>query len=340
MNPPRIALLGKSRSILSWYEDALEGFRLQGCEVAAISYQAESPSERLSQKRGEGKELHNPEIVRRSASQLAAFSPDLVLVLNKAGLPAPVAEAWKQSLRPSVPMVGWLCDCFNEVPRDQVPVFESVYYFDSHCLGALRDFHAAHHLDSPILRFLPLAVNPARYPYLPPARPQLRLVFAGKCSPHRHLKFAEIRAAGLPLDLYGPGSGHLLRFWRNRRLSPATLAALYRSHLAVLNLPQPGNTENGLNLRAFEIPAAGGIGTYPDVADLPLSFEPGKEILVYRDAHHLAGQFAALRDDPDRARAMVEAGLARVRRDHTFAARARSVLEDAFGTGNFSSAKA
>ena len=82
----------------------------------------------------------------------------------------------------------------------------------------------------------------------------------------------KIRAAGIPLDLYGPGAGNRLRFWRNRRLSSATIADLYRSHLVGLNLPQPGNTERGLNLRAFEIPAAGGIGFWTK-ADAATAFD-------------------------------------------------------------------
>lgn len=327
MNPPRIAILGKSRSILTWFEDTLDGFRQQGCEVTAISFQADTPAERVSQKRGEGKELHNPEIVRRSAAELAAFSPDLVLVLNKAGLPAPAAEAWRNAIRPGVPIVGWLCDCLNKVPLDQIPAFDGVYYFDSHCLSALEKFHAEHRRE-PWLRYLPLAVNPARYPFqrVEPVIP--RLVFAGKCSPHRHRIFSEMRAAGLPLDLYGPGSGHFLRFWRNFRLSSETIAGLYRSHLAVFNLPQPGNTEHGLNLRAFEIPAAGGIGTYPDVADLPNCFEPGTEIVVYKSAADLAKQFDALRRDPARAAAMIGASHTRTLRDHTFSKRAQTILND------------
>jgi hypothetical protein len=110
------------------------------------------------------------------------------------------AEAWRKATRPGVPIIGWLCDCLNKVPQNQVPAFEGVYYFDSHCLTALEQFHAEHHRE-PWLRYLPLAVNPARYPFqrIDPVIP--RLVFAGKCSPHRHRLFAEMRAAGLPLDL-------------------------------------------------------------------------------------------------------------------------------------------
>ncbi|MFD0892600.1 glycosyltransferase [Luteolibacter ambystomatis] len=327
MSQPRVAILGKSRSILTWFDDTLDGFRQQGCEVAAVSFQADTPAERISQKRGEGKELHNPEVVRRSAAELAAFSPDLVLVLNKAGVPEPAAEAWKKAVRPGVPVVGWLCDCINRVPQQQIPAFDGVYYFDSHCIPVLEQFYAAH--DRPAwLKYLPLAVNPARYPFRKPAKTVPKLVFAGKCSPHRHKIFAEMRSVGIALDLYGPGSRNWLRPWRNRRLSSETIAELYRAHVAVLNLPQPGNTERGLNLRAFEIPAAGGIGTYPDVPDLPLCFLPGKEIIVYKNAADLAARLADLRADPALAAAIIEAGHARVLRDHTFAKRAETVLAD------------
>jgi len=323
----RIAVVGKSRSILTWLDDTLDGFRRCGAAPVAISFQADTVAERLSQKRGEGKELRNPEIVKRSAAELAAADPDLVLVLNKGALPAAAAEAWRAAIRPGVPLVGWLCDCLNRFPQDHVPCFDSVYFFDSHCEPVLEAFYQ----DRPTrIDYLPLAVNPDRYPFREAPHPRPRLVFAGKCSPHRHERFAELRAAGLPIDLYGPGAGNRLRPWRNRRLSSATIADLYRSHLVGLNLPQPGNTERGLNLRAFEIPAAGGIGTYPDVPDLPRCFEPGREILVYRSPDDLARQFEALRGAPERAAAMIRAGHDRVLRDHTFEQRARTILRDHF----------
>lgn len=327
MNSRRVAVLGKSRSILTWFEDTLDGFRRQGCEVAGISFQADTPAERLSQKRGAGKELQNQEVIRRTSDELAAFSPDLVVVLNKAGLPEPTVEAWQKGLRPGVPVVGWLCDCINQVPQQQVPAFEGVYYFDSHCLPILEEFYAGR-VPSARLDYLPLAVNPDRYPFHVETSRRDRLVFAGKCSPHRHEAFAQMRATGLPLDLYGPGSRNRLKFWRNRRLSSAAIAELYRSYIAVLNLPQPGNTERGLNLRAFEIPAAGGIGTYPDVPDLPLCFVPGEEILVYRSPSDLAAQIAELKKNPARAEQIIRAGHARILKDHTFECRAAKVLSD------------
>ena len=38
---PRVAVLGKSRSILTWFEDLASALRDLGCEVEAIGTQAE-----------------------------------------------------------------------------------------------------------------------------------------------------------------------------------------------------------------------------------------------------------------------------------------------------------
>lgn len=325
MSAPRIAILGKTRSILTWLDDTLDGFARAGAVALPIAFQTETPAERLSERRGEGKELFNPAVVQRTAQELAAAKPDLVIVLNKAGVPGPAMEAWRKVLPAQVPIIGWLCDCISKMPVGQLPVFDGVYYFDSHCTAPLRQAYG----EAPRIDYLPLAVNPARYEFCDVAQVKKPwLVFAGKCSATRHARFAEFRAAGIQLDLFGPGSRQWLRPWRGRRLSSAALADLYRSYLAVLNLPQPGNTERGLNLRAFEVPAAGGIGTYPDVPDLPRCFEPGVEMLVYRDADDLCGQLTALRADPQRARAMVRAGHDRVLAEHTFEHRARRILAD------------
>src|SRR5688572_22845664 len=56
---PRIAVIGKSRSILTWLDDTLDGFERCGTAPVAISFQADTVAERLSQKRGEGKEMRN-----------------------------------------------------------------------------------------------------------------------------------------------------------------------------------------------------------------------------------------------------------------------------------------
>ncbi len=119
-----------------------------------------------------------------------------------------------------------------------------------------------------------------------------------------------------------------MRPWRGRRISASSLAKLYAGHVACLNLPQPGNTERGLNLRAFEAPCCGGVGLYPPVEDLPRCFEAGKEILVYEDIEALADIVGDLIGNTERVESVAEAGRARVLSEHTFKHRAERMLED------------
>ena len=322
---PRVVVLGKGRSILTWFEDLQRGFELAGAEVRGISIQAETPEERWVQKREGLQELESPKVVERIFAELEDFSPDLVVVQNKAGLPAGAIDRWAGVLR-KAQIVGWLCDNLNEAPPNLEPCFGRVYYFDSGCVPALEAFYEKE--EGVSFDYLPLAVNPERYPLISNQKRKQSIVFAGKCSAHRRAFFEQVRGAGLPLEVYGPGCGDWLRPWRGRRISAGSLAKLYAGHLACLNLLQPGNTDRGLNLRAFEAPCCGGLGLYPPVADLPLCFEAGKEILVYKDVDELEVVVRELLDSPEKVEAVAAAGRARVLAEHTFEHRARRMLAD------------
>ncbi|MEP4079754.1 CgeB family protein [Haloferula sp.] len=324
-NQPRVVVLGKGRSILTWFEDLQKGFEQAAAEVRGISIQAESGQERLVQKRDGLKELENPKVLERIRVELEEFSPDLIVVQNKAGIPAVACESWGEILKNSQ-LVGWLCDNLNEVPTRLEACFNRVYYFDSGCIPALEKFYKNN--QGVMFDYMPLAVAPERYPLVSEGSRKQSMVFAGKCSPHRLEFFEKIRKKGLPLEVYGPGCGDWLRPWRGRRISAASLAKLYAGHVASLNLLQPGNTERGMNLRAFEAPCCGGVGLYPAVADLPRCFEGGKEILVYEDLDGLADIVSELLGDAGQVDAVAKAGRARVLAEHTFKHRAEQMLKD------------
>lgn len=319
-----MVVLGKGRSILTWFEDLQRGFEQAGAKVRGMSIQSESADERWVQKREGLRELENPKVLERIRTELEAFSPDLIVLQNKAGLPAAACKNWAGVME-NAQLVGWLCDNLNEPPKRLEPCFGRVYYFDSGCLSALEKFYGRGEAE---FDYLPLAVAPERYPLVSEARRKQSIVFAGKCSPHRRAFFDQIRKRGLPLEVYGPGSGDWLRPWRGRRISASSLAKLYAGHIASLNLLQPGNTERGMNLRAFEAPCCGGVGLYPPVEDLPRCFEAGKEILVYDSVDALADIVSELVGNPDRVNAVAEAGRARVLGEHTFRHRAERMLAD------------
>ena len=109
---------------------------------------------------------------------------------------------------------------------------------------------------------------------------------------------------------------------RNVRTSRNGIAEL------CVDMLQSGNTDRGMNLRAFGVPCGVGVGLYPSVEDLPKCFEAGKEILGYEDVDALF--FAGVQSLPansDRVNAVAEGG-ARVLAEHTFKHRAERKLAD------------
>lgn len=328
---PRIAIIQKSDGLLTWRLDLEAAFRDAGAITRTLHFRASSLAERWTQYTHHCRHLGNPSTVQRLARALADFSPDLVLLLNYPSMPSEAAELLRKALPPGVPIVGWLCDSVETFPTGHNALLDGVYYFDSASLPVLQQ----HYQDARTpLEFLPLAACPRRYPCpninLLPRKPYL--AFIGNCTPQRQRFFSEYRQLGQPLDLYGPHAGNFPQLWRNRKLSSARLNHLYRQYLINLNLRSPGNTVNGLNMRAFEIPCSGGFATYPDVPDLARCFVPNKEILVYQSAADISEMVNNMIRHPDQALAITQAGHRRVMREHTFYHRAVRILADWIGS--------
>lgn len=322
----RVLILHKGGRVLTWCDDLLAGFRECGCDVRALALRSRNWQERRVQWSGGGKLWHNRATLERCAEAIASFQPALIVLLNFAGLPGAAERTLRQAAGADVPLVAWLADHMTSLPPVSFPNLDGVHAFDSATLEVLHD---AYRGSGARLGFLPLAVNPARFPNHGKPWQQRRegLVFVGNNTAGRREMMRQFLDAGGVLTAYGPGAAAGLRFWNRRRISPAGSARIYGSYQGVLNLLQAPNTVNGLNLRAYEIPASGGLGTYPCTPDLALSFVPDQEIIAYRNMNDLARKTRALFHEPARANAIINAGLRRVMEDHTYARRALQLLD-------------
>lgn len=322
---PRVAIIRKASRLLTWGDDVLEGFREAGAETLMIELRNDTPAERWEQLRDGNRHFFNRAGTRRIASQLGKFSPDLVLVLNFGGLPDSANEHIRGALLPNVPVIGWLCDRIERLPTGNLPSMDGVYYFDSVCSAPLREAYEGTRAK---LGYLPLAACPRRYPAKPLAMEQRkpRVVFAGNCTPERLVAFNEFRDLGGEIDLHGPNSKS--GWFGGRKLSSGRLANLYQEYIACFNLLQVQNTTLGLNLRAFEIPCAGGLATYPNVADLKKCFVPDREVISYSSIPDLKHKLDRILRNQDEAEAITRAGHARVMAEHTFYHRARQIMDD------------
>lgn len=321
----RILIIHKGDRILTWSDDLIAGFRAIGCEARGLALRSRNLQERREQWRGGGKLWQNSATLERCAETVASFRPELIVLLNFAGLPEPAAHVIRKAAGGGVPLVAWLADHITALPLGTMPNLDGVHTFDSATLDILD---AAYRGSGARLDFLPLAVNPSRFPNHGKPWPLRHegLVFLGNNTAGRKELMQRFRDGGGVLAAYGPGAASGLRFWRRRRISPAGSARIYGSFQGVLNLLQSPNTVNGLNLRAYEVPASGGLGTYPHTPDLALSFVPDQEIIAYRNMDDLAAKTRALFHDPTQASAVMTAGLRRVMDDHTYARRAAHLV--------------
>ncbi|MBI2310002.1 glycosyltransferase [Candidatus Collierbacteria bacterium] len=81
----------------------------------------------------------------------------------------------------------------------------------------------------------------------------------------------------------------------------------------------------GANLRMFEIPAFGALELASNGKKEWLM--PGKEMLVYKDAEEAVGLIAKYLKDDKRRLEMINRGMRRVKREHTFKERAEKLME-------------
>lgn len=108
-------------------------------------------------------------------------------------------------------------------------------------------------------------------------------------------------------------------------VAPGNHNALNRSALAVLNVSRESMAANGWSpaTRVFEAAGAGACLVTDEWQGLEEFLAPGEEVLVARDGAEVAELLTEL--DPERARAIGEAALDRVRAEHTYDRRAEQV---------------
>lgn len=324
----KISIIGKKDSVISWQYDLVDAFKELGATVYFHNIKSATLKERVEQLRYKRKQLQNQATTLRISNELNRAQPDLVIVMNKVGLPEFTNEIWRNAISSNTPIISWICDRISEFPSDCAPTLDGVYYFDS---SAKTGIETGYNETNARIDYLPLAACPKRFHFqnTAPADIKSQLVFVGHCSPTRRTEIEAYRAIGGEIEVYGPKSKGLSARANNRSFNYTEQAALYSTHTACFNPLQIRNTLDGLNLRTFEVPLAGGLGCYSSQAkDLTTCFEPGREILAYDSLKDLKEQIHELHRDPEKMLQMRAAGRGRVLREHTFIHRAQKIIHD------------
>lgn len=307
----KVLLFGKTRNAFHLIEDVADDLRAAGHDVAVFAHRGNKLQKLLepallSPRLGVPQGVLLTRAVRR-------FAPDLVVALGPYHWLPPTVFERLAAMPQRPPIAAWVCDRFGA--GAVADCFDIVAYTDSGFLDLHRQFGFR-----PTSLFLPLAA-PRPSPEPPPGdgQRQDQLAFVASATRARRALLAQVAE---PIALFGPD-------WRTtqelahhthtaRRIGATELAGIYRSHMGALNIRHEGNVINGLNQRHFA-PYMQATPVLSDPQpDIAHCFDPGSEILVYRDAEELNGLIAALRRDPERARRIGEAGERRVRAAHTY----------------------
>lgn len=254
---------------------------------------------------------------------LARFRPELVLVAGVFGVPPDYYRLlYAQARRPVI--AGLVGDRFPATDsRERADRCGRLYYTDTRFF---RDAEAAGFTTGG--RYLPLAADPELFRPARVAR-QPEVLFVASRTAFRE---TVVRGLEAPARIVGTDWSDLAQEGfhrvRNRKIGRARLVRLYQRHVAVLNARNEANVEHGLNQRSFEPPACGAVVLNDDLVDLPRCFEPGREILVYRNADELNALIARLRREPEFASRVAAAGRRRVLAEHTYTHRITTILND------------
>lgn len=318
----KVLVVGKAGSIVHWLENTADGFCALGVQVHTFSTTGSGWVERLSTR---WLHLSSPDvwarvIADRLRQAIDVYRPDLVVLVGAFHLPITVYHRLAgMGHRPL--LAGWVGDRFSEDMRSRAQVLDMVFYTDSAFLAEAARFGFPDNG-----AWLPLAVNERLFKTTDRPRTQ-DVVFVANRTPWRE---EVVRGLNRPIAVYGRG-------WRclrdtQHRVSPrrypmARLPALYAGARAVLNVRNEGNVLGGLNQRSFEPLACGTPVLNDDLPDLMRCFEPGVEVLVWRDSAELNELHRRVIEDPTFAARIGAAGRRRVLAEHTYRHRLKAMLE-------------
>lgn len=318
----RILLLGKRGSLVLWLENLHRACVRLGHAAQIFAINGDTWDSRLRAKWQGRSSATAGWMLARFERVLARFRPNLVIVAGVFGVPLDYYRILHGLIQRPL-MAGLVGDRFPADSRERANHCDQLYFTDT-CF--FQDAERAG-FTAPS-RYLPLAVDPEWFRPGHVSRDSELLFVASRTG----FRESVVRGLNEPARVIGTDwsalAGEGFHHVQNRKIRRSALIRLYQRHQAVLNIRNEANVEHGLNQRSFEPLACGTVVLNDDLADLPLCFEPGREILVYRDAGELNALVARLRREPEFAVQVAAAGRRRVLAEHTYEHRVRTLLCD------------
>jgi hypothetical protein len=171
--------------------------------------------------------------------------------------------------------------------------------------------------------FLPSAGNATVFAAQEPSAPprQQLISFVGQKTPQRSRLVEQLRGRNIELTTAGKG-------WELGSVTTEQFIELTRTSLIALGVGYYGNsTRTRLKGRDFEIPLIGTAYLTSWNRELSHYFKNGEEILMYRSTKQLYSHICRLRDNPDLAERIGQAGRQRALAQHCWHHRWQQILE-------------
>lgn len=319
---PKVLVVGKSNSIVNWTENTIEGFRQAGCTVEHVSLNGGDWVQSLHYKLREALDGSKIKVISETLhKKLKTFEPDLVVFMMIATnwMPEEPFQVAREACSHAT-VVAWVGDRFSPTEGVFVKYMDRVFCTDTYFMQQVQEYGF-----SAPASYLPLALDPQMFHPMPVPRSD-RIVYVANTTPGRA---ALVRSINRPLTLYGKGWSALKDTHHDvhaYRLPFKELPRMYASSRAVLNVKHENNVVHGLSQRTFEPYGCMTPLLNDDMADIPLCFEPGREILVYHSLDELCELHDRLTTDAAYAQKIGQAGYQRVMAEHTYSHRARTML--------------
>lgn len=262
------------------------------------------------------------------------YRPDLVLILKGELLQVDTLKALKMS--GAYVFSWWLDDpilYLRDYPQvaDQLQMVDAFFLFDEGGFDELKKHGVS------AFFYLPCACDlNVYYPKVVSAydrkRFQCDIGFVANYYPERGKLIKQLQ--GSNVAIWGSGWKKSTEFKtfssgvvRGKRLSGIEVSKVYNVAKICPNIHHSQSRIGGLNMRTFEIPAAGGFEITDYVPGIEKQFEIGSEMIVYRSPEDFRELVDYYLDHPEERSAIVKRGRERVLRDHTYEQRMKSMLE-------------
>ena len=243
--------------------------------------------------------------------KILSFKPDLIFFVSCFFIPQAYYEVLKKF--PTIQKIGWTGDNFGIPEKEKAAQLDMLFCSDSGFLPAAKQLGVK-------AAFLPLCTDEHFFSYFKGQRTGHPVYVAAG----NEKRTQYIQAIQDPCDIWGP-------HWNKKKLkqhivhthsiSQRKMRRLICRSCLPFNLQFSSNNVQGLNFRAFDIPATGGLILSNDVADLHKCYRVGKEAIAYKTPEELNHIIHDFLQHPEKYQPIIQAGYKRVLQDHTFAKR-------------------